>query len=208
MITGVGVPAVITVDLVLLRGALADTVLRPGMVLAGRVTERVGAHGLLLLHGAPVVAQLPEGVAAGDRLRLRVAEAGADRVLLQVLTEDAAAPGAAPAATLSPLTPLTIPLPGGAQAQLRAESDGGAEAGGARGGPGGTAVWLRLDTPQMGRLDLRIDGLSCAVAVSAGSPASAARDALPALREALASAVGRPLLVTLHPRTQALDVRA
>ncbi|MCW3014367.1 MAG: hypothetical protein JWO02_1459, partial [Solirubrobacterales bacterium] len=83
---------VITVDLAVLRTAQMDTVLRPGMVLSGRVTERVGAHGLLLLHGVPLVAHLPEGVEAGARLRLQVAESGADRVVLQVLPDVAGPP--------------------------------------------------------------------------------------------------------------------
>lgn len=206
------IPALIAVDLVVLRGAIGDAVLRPGMVLGGKVVERSGAHGLLLLNGAPVVAQLPEEVAAGARLRLRVAEAGADRVLLQVLPEpDAAGTTAATTAQAQPAAPVvTVPLPGGLQAQLRTEPDGGEGDRAGRAGRGGGvgAVWLRLDSPQLGRLDVRVDALSCAVAVSAGPPTDAAREALPALREALARAVGRPLLVTLHPRTSALDVCA
>lgn len=206
---GVSIPPTIAVDLVLLRSAVGDAVLRPGMILGGRVTERVGAHGLLLLHGAPVVAQLPDGVEAGARLRLRVTEAGAERVLLQVVPEaDAPAGPAAAAPVPVPAAPLAVPLPGGLTAQVRVEEDATGTPGGPRGGGGSGAVWLRVDSPQLGRMDVRVDGLSCAVAVSAGAPADAAREALPALREALARAVGRPLLVTLHPRTRALDVSA
>lgn len=207
---GVSIPPTIAVDLVLLRSAVGDAVLRPGMILGGRVTERVGAHGLLLLQGAPVVAQLPDGVEAGARLRLRVTEAGAERVLLQVVPDaDVPAAGPAPAVPVPvPAAPLAVPLPGGLTAQVRVEEDATGTGGGTRGGGGSGAVWLRLDSPQLGRMDVRVDGLSCAVAVSAGAPADAARDALPALREALARAAGRPLLVTLHPRTRALDVSA
>ncbi|MCW3038683.1 MAG: hypothetical protein JWM31_588, partial [Solirubrobacterales bacterium] len=43
------IPAVIAVDLVLLREALSDTVLRPGTIVSGWVTERHGQHGLLML---------------------------------------------------------------------------------------------------------------------------------------------------------------
>lgn len=205
------VSAQVAVDLILLRTAIGDAPLRPGMVLAGRVAERSGEHGLLMLRGTPVVAQLPPELAAGTRVRLQVAEATADRVLLQVLPEAPAPAAAAPAATTVPVTPpVVVPLPGGLTAQVRVEPDGsgsGPEGGAGRGGGPG-AVWLRLDSAELGRLDVRVDALSCAVAVSAGAPADAARDALPALREALARAVGRPLLVTLHPRTQALDVSA
>jgi hypothetical protein len=203
-----GLPS-ITVDLVVLRSAVGDAVLRPGLTLFGRVTERAGAHGLMLLNGVPVVAQLPDGVPAGARLRLRVAEAGAERVLLQVLAEpDGAAPANAAAAGPVPAPVVTVPLPGGLQAQLRTEPDGSGTGDGRGGGGGAGAVWLRLDSPQLGRLDLRVDALSCAVAVSAGVPADAARAALPELRAALAAATGRPLLVTLHPRQRALDVSA
>jgi hypothetical protein len=60
----------------------------------------------------------------------------------------------------------------------------------------------------MGRMDLRVDTSTCAVHVSAGPPAAAAQAGAGALQEALGAAVGRPVLVTVHPRTSALDVSA
>jgi hypothetical protein len=205
MTQGVSVP-VITVDPAVLRTAQIETVLRPGMVLAGRVTERVGAHGLLLLHGAPVVAQLPEGVDAGARLRLRVAVADADSIVLQVLP-DAVSPQASAATGGPTAAAFALALPGGMHAQVRVDPDGGAEPG----GPGtarAASVSLRLDTPALGRLDLRLDTATCAVHVSAGAPAQAAREAAGALQDALVAATGRPVLVTVHPRMSALDVSA
>ncbi|WP_354699776.1 hypothetical protein DSM112329_00031 [Paraconexibacter sp. AEG42_29] len=210
---GVTVPLpTIAVDLAILRSAIGDTALRPGLMLFGRVTERSGDHGLMLLNGAPVVARLPDAIHAGARLRLQVVETRPEGVLLQVV-EDAdapAPPSGPPSAATAPV--VAFPLPGGAQVQVHAElagsQDGGAGGGGRSGRGGAGAVWLRLDTPQLGRLDVRVDALSCAVACSDGVPAQAARAALPELRAALAAATGRPLLVTLHPRRQALDVSA
>lgn len=210
------VAGTIAVDVAILRSAVGDAVLRPGMSLFGRVTERHGEHGLMLLNGAPVVAQLPASVEAGARLRLQVAENEGARVLLQIVDDAAAPPSAASAAygpsaasvTHVPQAVAHVPLPGGLSAQVRVEKDGSGSGGGGRGGGGAGAVWLRLDSPQLGRLDVRVDALSCAVACSAGIPAERAREGLPELRAALARAVGRPLLVTLHPRERALDVSA
>jgi hypothetical protein len=194
----------ITVDLAVLRSAQVDTVLRPGMVLGGRVTERVGAHGLLLLHGAPVVARLPPGVEAGARLRLQVAEAAGDSVVLQILPD---APGAAVAVV--PSAAFALALPGGLQAQLRVDRDGGQDGDGPSTRGGGATISLRLDSPAMGRMDLRLDAGTCAVHVSVGPPSFAAQAAAGELRSALAAVTGRDVLVTIHPRTtSAIDVSA
>lgn len=195
----------ITVDLAVLRSAQVDAVLRPGAVLGGRVMERVGALGLLLLHGTPVVAKLPAGVEAGARLRLQVTEAVGDAVVLQILPD---APGAAAAATV-PTAAFTLALPGGLQAQLRVDKDGGGDGDGRAARGGGASVSLRLDSPVMGRMDLRLDAATCAVHVSAGPPAVAAQKAAGALQSALAAATGRDVLVTVRPRSgSAVDVSA
>jgi hypothetical protein len=198
---------VIQIDALLLRGVLADTVLRPGATLGGKVLERNGALGLLLLAGTPLVAQLPEGVAAGQRLRLRVQEATAERLTLQVLPDGAApqAP-AATAAQAPPASAYALALPGGAVARVAVQER---EAGGrgATGGAGG-AVALRYDSPALGRLDLRIEAGACAIHVAAGEPAAAVRSGIDELRVALSSAMGRPVQITVHPREETFDVRA
>ncbi|MDP9400454.1 MAG: hypothetical protein M3P39_05815, partial [Actinomycetota bacterium] len=70
--------------LVLLRGLLPDLPLHPGAHVVARVLDRDGARGTLLLAGARMAAQLPEGVAEGDVLRLRVQEAAGDRLVLRI----------------------------------------------------------------------------------------------------------------------------
>ena len=193
-------------DLVLLRGLFKDTTLRPGMILGARVLDRQGDRGTLLLNGVRVPAQLPAELAAGAALRVRVQEATAERISLQVVP-----PG-------SPLTPAdpgvaayALGLPGGAQAKLLVEPDAeGEEA--ARGGGGRRSVTLRFDSPALGRMDFVIDleaaAVSSAVHTTAGAPAALAQEASGELERALAAATERPAKVTVVPRGETLDVRA
>ncbi|HEX4807133.1 MAG TPA: hypothetical protein VFU94_14635 [Conexibacter sp.] len=72
----------LAVDLVLLRSTAPDLPLAVGRVLAARVVERHGRHGVLNLAGAFLTAELPEEVQAGDTLRLVVQEASGGRAVL------------------------------------------------------------------------------------------------------------------------------
>ena len=58
----------------MLPAAMPDLVLREGAVPAARVAERSGKHGLLMLAGSALVAELPEGVREGERPKLAVQE--------------------------------------------------------------------------------------------------------------------------------------
>ena len=198
----------IAVPLLVLRTALADKVLREGATLGGKVLERNGTHGLLLLAGTPLVAVLPDSVVAGQRLRLRlrIAEAGAERVLLQILPDAAQPAGAtAPPSAAPPASAYAVALPGGASARLLTDADAGGDA--AARPSAQRAITLRYDSPRLGRLDLRLEAGACAVLVTPGPPAEEVAAAAPALRDALAAATGRPVQVTIHPRRRALDVR-
>ena len=77
----------LAVDLVLLRSTAPDLPLVVGRVLAARVVERHGQHGVINLAGAYLTAELPEEVQAGDRLRLVVQEARGDRAVLALAQE-------------------------------------------------------------------------------------------------------------------------
>ena len=188
----------------LLRAALPDLLLRPGLSLFGHVTERHGEHGLLMLAGTPVVAQLPPEIEAGARLRLRVTESTLERITLTILP-DAPAETAAPAPSTPAPPPVAFALPGGSQVLLQVQPDG-EDAGG--GGGGGTSVTVRLDSPELGRMTLRLDTRSCAVHVSAGEPHRVVEEAAPELGRALADVTGHPLLVTVHPVEANVDLRA
>ena len=191
------------VDLVLLRGLLPDTSLRPGTVLPARVLEREGARGWLLLAGARVPAQLPPELAPGDAFRVRVQEASSERLTLQVLP--APSPAAPPDA---PVPTVAVPLPGGARFRVDPEPPQGSDPAAV---PNRRSVALRFDSPALGRLDFLIDldpdAASAAVRVAQGA-AAAARSAANDLRDALAGATDRPASVTVHEREETLDVRA
>src|SRR4051794_26317216 len=107
------------VALTMLRAVAPDVPLTVGSVLGARVLSREGDRGTLLLLGARLAAQLPEGVQEGDRLRVRVQEASADRLVLKVVeTPQAPAPAGPQPIALPPLA-----LPGGATARLFVEPD-------------------------------------------------------------------------------------
>ena len=190
------------VDLVLLRGLLADTALRPGTTLAAKVLDRDGQRGTLLLNGARVAAQLPPELAAGDVLRVRVQDVSAERLTLQVLPPpEASAAAAAPAPTVG------LPLPGGARFRVEEQEGGAAEAGG---DPARRSIALRFDSPRLGRLDFHIDldaqSATATVGVAAGA-ADLVRSGTNDLRRGLADATGRPASVRVEPRAESLDVR-
>src|SRR5919206_4840185 len=92
------------VEAALLRAQVPELVLRPGMTLPARVMERAGQFGVLLLAGTPLSAELPDELQAGDRLRLRVEEVGADRVVLRAV-EAQQAPAPAPGPAGAPVPP-------------------------------------------------------------------------------------------------------
>lgn len=188
------------VDLVLLRGLFADTALRPGLVLAAKVLERDGPRGLLLLNGARVAAQLPPELAAGDVLRVRVQEVGAERLTLQVLPR-----ADTPAEAGAPPPPVGLPLPGGARFRAERDESGPAAAGTAE----SHVIRLRFDSPALGPLDflLRVDpdATSATVHVATGA-AQAVGSAANELRDALASATERP--ATVRVEEVGFDLRA
>jgi hypothetical protein len=180
----------------LLRAQLPELVLRPGMTLPARVMERTGQFGVLLLAGTPLSAQLPAELQAGDRLRLRVEEVGADRVVLRAVET----PAPAPAATPPP--ELALPLPGGRRAEVRVTEKASEE-----GGPDDPAtVALDYDSPALGTLDLRLvqqpagAGLQVTVGATSGMPEERVRAAAEELREALTEATGLPATVRVVGR--------
>jgi hypothetical protein len=180
---------------------LPDLPLTTGTVLNARVLD----VRTLVLAGVRLPAKLPDGVQPGQHLRLRVEEAGAERVHLRIV--EAPVPPAAEQAQPIPAAAYALALPGGVVARVHVEAR--EEAGGRGGGPGpARSVVVRYDSPTLGRLDVRLDRGAAAVHVSAGEPAAAVRGAADVLRDALARVTGGPVQVTVHPREETLDVRA
>jgi len=191
------------VNLVLLRGLLPDLTLTPGTFLTARVLD----GRTLSLAGVKLGAQLPEDVVAGQVLRLRVEEASTERIHLRVM-EAPAQPQAAEqaAAPQVPAAAYQLALPGGVLARVHVEER--EEADGRRGPGAARSVVVRYDSPTLGRLDIRLDAASAAVHVSDGDPAARVREGAEALRSALAEAAGAPVLVTVHPRAETVNVQA
>jgi hypothetical protein len=193
----------IRVDAVLLRGLLPDIKLAVGTTLPGRVLERHAAHGLLNLAGAVLVAELPDDVEAGQRLRLAVAEVG-ERVVLRVVGDAPQPPPAAPHAS----APLALPLPGEARAHVRVEAEA------PEGGPAGAtrAVTVHYDSPALGRIDVRLalgaTGLVVGVGAGAGEPVRLAGTHADELRAALARTMRAPVDVHVGVRRDRVDLRA
>jgi hypothetical protein len=196
------------VEAALLRAQLPELVLRPGMTLPARVMERAGRFGVLLLAGTPLSAELPGELKAGDRLRLRVEEVSADRVVLRAVGTPAPAPAPTPPTTDWPASPvdggaqLALPLPGGRHAEVRVTEQAAERR--SEGEP--ASVALSYDSPALGTLDLRLvqqpggAGLQVTVGATAGVPEERARGAAEELRRALTEATGLPAAVRVVGR--------
>src|SRR5947209_18354395 len=107
--------AVLQIEAALIRRQAPDLLMREGQTFAARGAERSGQRGIIVLAGSPLVAELPDSVQTGDKLRLLVAETRGEKVLMKLVPEQAAQ--APPQAT------ITIPLPGGGQVHVSVDPD-------------------------------------------------------------------------------------
>jgi hypothetical protein len=176
--------------------------------------ERHAGHGLLNLGGTVLVAQLPEGVEAGARLRLAVQEVTPDNVVMRIVPD---APGQAQAsAPALPTTPpaVPVPLPDGTQAKMRLEVTEEEVDPTRPGGPSTKAVTVHYDSPALGRVDVRLvlgpNGLVAGVGAAAGEPVRLAGAHADELRAALSRTMGQPVDVHVGRRTEKarVDFRA
>jgi Flagellar hook-length control protein FliK len=192
------VEPVVAVQTQLLRAQLPELVLRPGTSVVARVLSRGEAHGVLVIAGIPLSAQLPAAVGAtGETLRLTVAEVTPERVTLQL---DQAPPAAAPA-------PAEPPPQQRARVQVddppRTTRAGGEER---------SSVALSFSSPALGRVDLRLEVGGGRVKASVVTPAGRSYDLAEAaagrLRDALLERTGLEPDVRVAPRREPLDVYA
>ena len=187
----------ISVDALLLRAQMPELTLRPGATLVARVAARAESHGVLVLAGLPLTAQLPDEVAAGETLRLTVTEASAEKIVLRMEP---------PATAVAQPAPAPAP-PGGAKVgvQERARRRGGED-------DRHASVALTFSSAALGRLDLRIDVDSATVRVDVAAPAGAAFDLAgrhaEELRAVLEQHLGGKAVVTVAPRRDPLDLYA
>lgn len=182
----------LAVDLVLLRSTAPDLPLVVGRVLAARVVERHGRHGVLNLAGAYLTAELPEEVRAGDRLRLVVQDMSGGRATFALAQEPP--PLAQPPALPHDRVTLHERDDGN-----RAGEDGRAE-----------AVTIRFESEAIGTVELRIAQdeqlVHARAAFHEGSAATLARERAEGLRAALAAATGRSAEVEIATRPERVDV--
>lgn len=194
----------IAVELQLLRQLLGPELkLTLGRELMVRVADiQPGGRGVLSLAGMMLEAQLPDGVRAGDELRLQVRELTPDRVVLAVRPDQEQ-----PVPITAPLQP-PVELPGGGRLHVqeqRRERSGGAA--------GEThTLTLRYDAPAFGPVDMSFvldqGSLRLTLTVAPGHSHEAAQDHAEALTQALGDAAGRPAAVTVLPRREPLEVYA
>ena len=186
----------VLIDPALLRAELPTLVLRPGMTLAARVAETHGNRGLLMIANAALAAELPDGVKAGDTLKLRVQEATPDRIVMRMDSEQ------------QPPPIVPVPLPGAQAAQIEVNEREGE---GRRSGEQ-AAVAITYRSPALGAIDFRLglEGGSITAHVRAreGAPYELAQAQAAQLREALNQATGKAVQLTVSPRHDPLDVYA
>src|SRR3954470_15258619 len=131
------VAPVLQLEAALLRRQMPDLLLRPGMTLFARVSERQGAHGILILAGSPLVAELPDSVHAGDTLRLLVEDTRGERVTMKLVQEQP---------TSQPHDPVIgLPMPDGSHARVHVEEK--TEDGDGSDDPEHASISLSYDAP-------------------------------------------------------------
>src|SRR3954447_9620413 len=165
---------VLQLEAALLRRQLPDLLLRPGMTLFARVAERQGQHGIIMLAGSPLVAQLPDEVGVGDKLRLLVEDTRGERVTMKLVNEQPVAPPSNPA--------VQLPLPGEPSVQVEereADPDDDEHA----------SITISYDSPALGTvgfvLSLAPGAVRARAELTVGQPFDLAMEAVDQLRTRL-----------------------
>ena len=191
------VDSVVAVKTLLLQTQLPDITLRPGTSVVARVLSRGADHGVLVIAGIPLTAQLPAEIGkTGETLRLAVSDVTPERVTLHLEQVLAAAAQPPPTPTQS--------------ARVRVEDEprtvrvGGEER---------STVALSFHSDALGRLDLRIElvagkRVSASVEAPAGRSFELADAAAGRLHDGLHARTGLDADVRVTPRREPLDVYA
>jgi hypothetical protein len=190
------VEPVVGIATLLLRAQLPDVTLRPGISVVARVLSRGEHHGVLVIAGVPLSAQLPEEVGrTGETLRLTVSDVTAERVTLRL--DQVVNPAAQPPPQAADRPRVTVKDP------PRTVRAGGEER---------STVELSFSSPSLGRLDLRLElagtRLSAAVDAPAGRAFALADAAASRLQDGLHARTGLEAAVQVTPRREPLDLYA
>jgi hypothetical protein len=188
---------VVAIRTLLLQTQLPEITLRPGTSVVARVASRGEAHGVLVIAGIPLTAQLPEEVGrAGETLRLSVSDVTPERVTLQL--EQVVPAAGQPAAERARTARVQVEDP---PRTVRA------------GGDERSTVALSFHSEALGRLDLRLElvrgkRVTAAVEAPAGRSFALVHGAAGQLRDGLRARTGLEVDVRLTPRREPLDVYA
>jgi hypothetical protein len=197
------VQPLLQVEAAFFRRQMPDLILREGSTLAARVAEKEGRHGIIMLAGTPLLAELPDGVKTGDTLRLLVADTRGEKVVMRLVQDNPAEQ--APAATIN------LTQPDGSQARLTVDEDGSQEGEGGRERES-AGVTLTYETPRLGPVGLRIEiapgQVRVRAEVTAGRIYEIADDASDQLKRRLTAITGRAADVQVVPRRDHIDAYA
>jgi hypothetical protein len=187
---------VVAVKTLLLQTQLPDISLRPGTSVVARVLSRGEGHGVLVIAGIPLTAQLPKEIGkAGETLRLSVADVTPERVTLQL--EQVVPPLQPPVPQETPRARVQV------EEQPRTVRVGGEER---------SSVALSFHSEALGRLDLRLElagtRVSAVVEAPAGRSFELAGAAASRLHDGLHARTGLEAEVDIRPRREPLDVYA
>jgi hypothetical protein len=190
----------VALDALMLRAQFPDLRLREGASVVARVASRAETHGVIVLAGVPLTAELPPEVRAGETLHLRVQDVSDERVTLRLESQAPQAP---------PLTDPGVPAAPARPARLAVEEPPRRPAGGDEASAG---VALSFDSAVLGRLDLRVDltrgSVQASVTAPAGPAFELATEAAARLQDALAARTARPAGVRVSARRQPFDAYA
>jgi hypothetical protein len=187
---------VVGIQTLLLQTQLPEVTLREGTSVVARVLSRGEHHGVLVIAGVPLSAQLPEAIGkTGETLRLSVKDVTAERVTLQL--EQVVNPAATPPPPPADRARVTVQDP------PRTVRVGGEER---------SSVALSFSSPSLGRLDLRLElagtRLTAAVEAPAGRSFDLADAAASRLQDGLQARTGLEAAVQVTPRREPLDLYA
>jgi hypothetical protein len=190
------VEPVVAIKTLLLQTQLPEVTLRPGTSIVGRVASRGEGHGVLVIAGIPLTAQLPDEIGrTGDTLRLSVSDVTPERVTLQL--EQVIPPGA------TPVPERPAPPRVQVEDQPRTTRVGGEER---------STVALSFTSTALGRLDLRLElagtRISAAVEAPAGRSFALADAAADRLQHGLHTRTGLEASVEVTARREPLDLYA
>jgi hypothetical protein len=191
------VDPVVAIKTLLLQTQLPDITLRPGTSVVARVLSRGEAHGVLVIAGIPLTAQLPAQIGrTGETLRLSVSDVTPERVTLQL--EQVVPPAGQPPSTPTEAARVLV------EEEPRTVRAGGEER---------ASVALSFHSEPLGRLDLRLElvggtRVHASIEAPAGRSFELADAASGRLHDGLHARTGLEADVRVTPRREPLDVYA